>query len=151
MTTSLSADPRSSTTASRRRRSARALTVLGATAAAAAAWLVAQPIAGVDLSVSMDGRTQPVGLASVVGVSVAVGLLGWALLALLEFRIRRAAPVWTAVAVAVAVLSLAGPLTSAVSGAAGVVLAGLHLLVAAVLIFGLRRSSPTTRFRATRC
>ena len=45
------------------------------------------------------------------------------------------------VALAVAVLSLAGPLTSAVSAAAAVVLVGLHLVVAAVLIAVLRRSA----------
>jgi Family of unknown function (DUF6069) len=143
VTTSLSSGPRTGAASPRHRRSARALAVLGATAAAAAAWVVAGPVAGTDLEVSMNGRTQPVGLASVVGTSLAVGLLGWALLALLESRTRRAAALWTAVALAVAVLSLAGPLTSATNAATGFVLAGLHLLVAGVLVPTLRRSSPT--------
>ncbi len=41
----------------------------------------------------------------------------------------------------VLLLSVAGPLTSAVTAAAGFALAALHLLVGAVLIPGLRRTS----------
>ena len=141
MTTSTSTRVPTAAPSSRRRRAARALAVLAASAAAAALWVLAVPIAGVDLAVHMDGRTQSIGLASVVGVSLVVGLLGWALLAVLESRTRRAIGIWTVVALAVAVLSLAGPLTSAATGGAGAVLVGLHIVVAAVLIPVLRRTS----------
>lgn len=127
--------------AARRRRTTRALAVLGAAAAAAAGWVLAQPLAGVDLEVVMAGRTQSVGLLPVVGTALAMGVLGWALLALLERFTRRAAALWTAAALGVTVVSLAGPLASAATVAAGLVLAGLHLLVAAVLVPAMRRSS----------
>ncbi len=54
---------------------------------------------------------------------------------------RALAVLWTAAALGVTVVSLAGPLASAATVAAGLVLAGLHLLVAAVLVPAMRRSS----------
>jgi predicted permease len=105
-------------------------------------WVAAVPIVGVDLAVTMGGRTQSIGLEPVVGVSLVAGLLGWALLAALESRTRRAAVIWTALALVVTVLSLALPLTSAAGAASGAVLVALHLLVAAILIPGLRRRAP---------
>lgn len=142
MTTSLSAAGPTHRSAPRSRRATRAAGALGAAAAAAALWVLAVPVVGVDLLVTMNGQAQAVGLASVLGVSLTAGLLGWALLALLEWRVRRAAAIWTAVALVVTLLSLGGPLASATNAAAGAVLVGLHLVVAAVLIPALRRSSP---------
>ncbi len=127
--------------AARRRRTARLLAVLRAAAGVAVLWMAAVPVAGLNLAVHMGGRTQPITLASVVGASVLAGLLGWGLLAALETRIRRAATIWTAVALTVVVLSLGGPLTSAASLPAAAVLAGMHLLVAAVVVLVLRRTS----------
>ena len=126
-----------------RRRRTRALVVLGAAAAAAAGWVLAQPVAGIDLQVVTGDRTQSVGLGPVLGTSLAAGALGWALLAVLEGRTRRAAAVWTAIALGVTVLSLAGPLASATTTSSGVVLAALHVLVAAVLVPGMRRTAAT--------
>jgi hypothetical protein len=62
------------------------------------------------------------------------------LLAVLERLTRRARAAWTVCAVAALIASLAGPL-AAQTTAASMVLAGLHLLVAGVLITGLRRSA----------
>jgi hypothetical protein len=101
------------------------------------------PVLGVDLTVGPGGRAQSVGLGSVVLTSLVAGLLGWALLALLESRSRRAATVWTAIAIVVALLSLGGPLSAGAGAAASVVLVALHAVVAAVLIPALRRTSPT--------
>jgi Family of unknown function (DUF6069) len=126
----------------RRRRASRAAGVAAAAAAAWALWVVAVPVGGVDLAVGMGGRTQPVGLGSVLVVSLAAGLVGWALLAVLERRSGSAVTVWTAVALGVLVLSLLGPVTSAVGVSAGAVLAGMHVLVAAVVVPALRRTSP---------
>ncbi len=125
----------------RRRRWRRAGVVAGAASAVGLVWTVAVPVAGVDLAVRMGERTQDVGLGSVLTVAVAAGLLGWALLAFLESRTHRAARIWTGVALAVLVLSLAGPVTSAATATAAVVLLALHVAVGAVLIPALRRTS----------
>ena len=77
-----------------------------------------------------------------VAVSLAVSLLGWALLSLLERRTRRARGIWTATAGVVLLLFLAGPLTGAVTTAGKVTLALLHLTVADVLVPLLRHSAP---------
>ncbi len=122
----------------------RALAVLGASVAALAVWAVAVPLLGVDLLVRPGGGTpQTVGAPAIMSVSLMASLLGWALLALLERVTARARPVWTAVAVAVLVLSLGGPVTGALTGAATVTLALMHLAVGAVLIPVLRGTSST--------
>lgn len=136
-TSSLSADPAA------RRRVVRVAALVGAAAAAVVLWVAAVPLGGVDLQVEMGGETEAVDLRAVVVVASAGGLLGWGLLAVLEWRVRRAAAIWTAVALVATLLSLVGPLTSATSAAAGAVLVGLHLVVAAVLIPVLRRTSPS--------
>ncbi len=119
----------------------RGAAVVGAVVAAVLVWVVAVPVAGVDLAVEMDGEMEAVTLRAAVLVALGAGLLGWALLALLEWRVRRAAAIWTGVALVVALLSLAGPLTMATNTAAAAVLVCLHLVVAAVLIPALRRTS----------
>ena len=125
----------------RGRQKLRLAAVVGAVVAAVLVWVAAVPIAGVDLDVEMGGETEAVTLRAVVLVAVGSGLLGWALLAALEWRVRRAVAIWTAVALVVTLLSLLGPLTSATNTAAAVVLVCLHLAVAAVLVPGLRRTS----------
>ena len=129
----------------RNRHALRAAGVLGAAAAATAVWVAAVPVAGVDLAVEMNGHAQSVGVGAVVGVSLTVGLLGWALLAVIERRTRRAITIWTGVALTVAVFSLLGPVTSAVTAAAAASLVALHLVVAAVLVASMRHSSSRGR------
>ena len=124
-----------------RRQALRAAAVVGAVVAAVLVWIAAVPVAGVHLEVLMGGETEAVTLRAVVVVALGAGLLGWALLAALEWRVRRAVAIWTAIALAVTLLSLLGPLTAATSTAAAVVLVCLHLVVAAVLIPALRRTS----------
>ncbi len=116
---------------SRRRR---ALAVLGAAAATLTVWAVAGPLADVDLRVHVGSGTQHIGPATVAAVSILTGLAGWALLAALEHFTPRARAVWTATALAVLALSLAGPLSSDATTAAKVALTGMHLAAAAVLI-----------------
>jgi hypothetical protein len=129
----------------RRARTQRGLVVAGASAAALLVWAVADPVAGINLRVhDGGGGVRPVGPAAVATVSLLAGLAGWAFLAVLErFNTRSRRPtwslrVWTVTAVAVLVVSLAGPLGSGVDGASAATLAGMHLVVAAVLIAGLR-------------
>jgi hypothetical protein len=124
-----------------RREAVRAAAVGGAAAAAVLVWVAAVPIAGIDLEVEMAGETEAVDLRAVVTVALGSGLSGWALLAALEWRVRRAVAIWTAVALAVTLLSLLGPLAWAGNSAARAVLVALHLVVAAVLIPAMRRTS----------
>ncbi|MFG1716780.1 DUF6069 family protein [Micromonospora sp. NPDC049203] len=124
------------------RRRDRLLTVLAATAAALLGWVVAVPVAGVELiarSGSTDQRVTPV---AVVVSTLLAGLAGWALLAVLERLTGRARSAWTVVAVLVLLVSLLGPLGGGVGGAAKLTLVALHLVVGAVLITGLRRTGP---------
>ena len=131
-----------------RPRRARALAVVAAALAALAVWLVTDPLLGFDLA----GPTRPgsqelmsITPALVAGTSLVVALAGWALLALLERFTARARTIWTAIALLVALLSLAGPLSAlaSTSAANAVALALMHLAVAAVLIPGLAGTSPS--------
>ncbi|WP_214409531.1 DUF6069 family protein [Sphaerisporangium fuscum] len=130
-------------TASGRTGARRAITVAGAVVAALALWGLTGPVAGIDLAARLGEAVQPVGPAAVVAASLVAGLAAWGLLAVLERLVRRPRRVWTIVAVVVLVLSLAGPLGAADTGSM-LALAGMHLVVAAVLIYGL---APTARAR----
>ncbi|MFB4317413.1 DUF6069 family protein [Actinomadura sp. 21ATH] len=117
----------------------RFLTVLIATAAALAHWALLDLVAGADLVARTGGSERPVGAAMVAAGSLAAGLAAWGLLALLERVADRARLIWTVIAGAVLVLSLAGPLGGAVGAGNAAALAGLHLTVGAALIAGLPR------------
>lgn len=135
-------------TARRGSASRRALTVVGAAVAALAVWLLAGPVLGIDLDVRQapDSSTLvPVTASAVVISSVLAGLLGWALLALLERWGARGVIVWRSIAGAVALLSLGGPLSLAQSTGGAVVLALLHVVVAGVLLVALPRARSTAR------
>jgi hypothetical protein len=129
-----------------RPRRARALAVIAATLAALAVWVITDPLLGIDLTGTTrpgSQQLQPITPALVAGASLAVALAGWALLALLERFTARARTIWTAVALLVALLSLAGPLSILASTEANVLaLALMHLAVAAVLIPILAGTSP---------
>jgi hypothetical protein len=112
------------------------LVILGAALAASAAWLIAHGV-GAQLAVHQGDAVQPVGLPAVIVVSLIVGLLGWALLAVLTRTLRRGRLVWTIVASGVFLVSLLGPL-SGVDGATMGWLALMHTAVAAIVIIGLR-------------
>lgn len=121
---------------------ARALVVLGAVLAAAAVWVIAVPIAGLDVTVpetpSSTNRID-LALAPVVVASLLASLAGWALLAVLErFVPRKAALVWTVIAVLFTLVSL--PFGAGFTGTERAVLAALHLAVAAVAIPFLPRA-----------
>lgn len=116
----------------------RLLVVLGACVAASALWAVAVPLAGVDLAVDQGGTEMTVGPGWVVAASLATGLTGWALLAVLERSAARGGRIWTVIAVTVLAISALGPL-GAIGAAATLTLLGMHAVVAAVLIPGLAR------------
>jgi hypothetical protein len=116
-------------------------TVLGATAAAVAIWIVAT-LAGAGLTVSF-GAGQPIQKITVINVIVAAlvgSLAGWGLLALLRRFTTNARAIWTVIAILFALLSLGGPLSTISSTGTKVALVAMHLAVATVTIVGLRRT-----------
>ena len=121
-------------------RRVRGLTILTATAAAVALWMVVDPLAGIELEASSGGSIRQVGPIAVMFAGVAAGVAGWALLALLERVSSNARAIWTIAASVVLALSLLGT-GSAVTTAATVGLVSLHLLVGGILIAGLRHSA----------
>ncbi|WP_433493250.1 DUF6069 family protein [Micromonospora sp. CA-248089] len=120
------------------RRRDRLLTVLAASAAALLGWVLAVPVAGVELVARTGSTDQRVTPVAVVVSALLAGLAGWALLALLERLTARARTAWTVVAAVVLLVSLLGPLGGGVGGAATLTLVALHLVAGAVLITGLR-------------
>jgi hypothetical protein len=126
---------------------ARALVVIAAALAALVVWLVTDPLLGVELAAPTrpgSQQLQPITPALVAATSLVAALAGWGLLALLERFTARPRTSWTAIAVLVGLLSLAGPLSTIASTTAanGVSLALMHLAVAAVLIPGLAATAP---------
>lgn len=124
-----------------RTRGLRALAVLGAAAAALAIWAIADPLAGIDLTVRTDGTTQPVGPVSTFTSALLAGLAAWALLAVLERVVRRPRRTWTINALVALAVSLAGPLIGGAATTATVILVGMHLAVGAVLLVALGRTA----------
>ncbi len=144
MTTSSTPPDRVALPSSRHRTRLRMLGVAGAVLAPLIVWSIAVPVVGVDLTVRPGGgSTQTIGAGTILAVSLLASLLGWALLAVLEHRSARARTRWTGGAVAVLLLSLAGPLTGATTATSKTVLVLMHLSLGAVLIPALRHSSTT--------
>ncbi|ROO85320.1 hypothetical protein EDD29_2863 [Actinocorallia herbida] len=114
------------------------ITVFAAPFAALALWALAVPGAGVSLDVAAHGGPRPVGPLAIASASIAAGLAGWALLALLERFVPRPRLTWTLTALTVLALSLLSPLSLPSTGT-NTTLTLLHLAVAAVLIPALPR------------
>jgi hypothetical protein len=131
---------RTSQPASRRSRArTRALGVGGAVLATGLVWLVARLL---DIELRVDpsnGDPMEVNLGLVIGFTLAVSLLGWAALALLERLTGRARTIWTVLAVVVLLLSFAAPLSANAETSTKVMLSLMHVAVGAVLIPALRR------------
>ena len=132
------------TTPNPTRRRTRAIVVAAAVLAPAAIWLVAVPLLGLDLQVAQPSGRAPaqITLPMVLATALAASLAGWALLALLERLTRRAHTIWTATAVVALVASFAPLLAPGTSTTSRIVLAVLHLAVAAILITSLARPAP---------
>src|SRR6266540_2826883 len=108
-----------------------------------AIWLLAVPLLGVDLQVAQPSGRAPaeITLPLVIVTALAASLAGWGLLALLERLTHRARTVWTGTAVVALVVSFGPLLGPGTPTAARIVLALLHLTVAAILIPALARSA----------
>jgi len=118
--------------------------VVGAVAAALMLWAVAEPLLGINLRApaSGDAPNSDIGPVMVTIASLVPALLGWGLLVLLQRFTAHARTAWTVVGCVVLAISLFGPLSGeGISSANRVVLLFMHLLVGAVVIFGLRRTS----------
>jgi len=115
--------------------------VVDLAAATFAVWVVAVPLAGIELEVqrSAGAAVQEIGPASVAATSLLAGLAGWALLAVLERLTQRARTNWTAAALVALIISLAGPLSEGRGTAATAALLSMHVVEAAVLIPMLTR------------
>jgi hypothetical protein len=114
---------------------------LVAMTASSLVWAGAQ-VAGLDLVVHSGSGTNAVTVVPVVVVPMLATILAVGLLRLLERRTTRALRTWTIISTAVWALSFLGPL-SATRPATGLVLAGMHLVVGAVIVLGLRRTHAT--------
>ena len=125
----------------RKRRRTRTLAVLAAAGATFTVWTIAVPLAGVDLVADTGSGPATVTPIAVVLTTIVAGLAGWGLLALLERSNPRAATTWTRIAGIFLLISLLGPLGSAVGAGATVALLAMHLAAGAVLIPLLARSS----------
>jgi hypothetical protein len=112
-------------------------TVLAAVAAALAIWAVAAPGLGVDLAVRQGATMTTVNAASVLMASLVAGLAAWGLTALLSRVTVRSRGIWLITAAISLLLSLAGPLAGGATVAATTALVLMHLVVGAILMFGL--------------
>ena len=113
----------------------RAMCVVGGALAAALAWMVEVPLLGIHLNFRFGaGHIQTIAVGQVIGVTVAASLLGWLLLALLERRTPRARLLWTTIALAALVASLALPLAVATTTSAVAGLIVMHVTVGGVVI-----------------
>ncbi|MHB1733033.1 MAG: DUF6069 family protein [Ferrimicrobium acidiphilum] len=120
----------------------RIFAVHNAVVAAVVAWVVEVHVLGIHLGIRFGtGAATTLGLAQIIGVSLAVSLLGWALLSIAERRLPRATILWTVVAVGVVVASLALPLTATTSTTAMIGLIIMHILIGAGFIPFMYRSS----------
>jgi hypothetical protein len=130
------------------RRKARLLAVMAAVLGAVAVWTVAKVGFGVELYQPGKGSEPPVelGVGSVIFSSAIASLAGWALLAGLERFTAKARTVWAVVAGVVLIGSLGGPLSGeGLTSANRLSLVAMHLVVGAVLIPLLYRTSPATQ------
>ncbi|UFU05781.1 DUF6069 family protein [Ruania halotolerans] len=128
-----------STTPTQTNRRAQLLTVIATPLLAAVVWILAVPIAGVELVAQPGGQQSSaitISIASVLAAGLTAALLGWAAWAVLDRLSGHARSIWRVLAVVVLAGSMVSPVTAA-DGAASVVLIALHLVVGATLIVGL--------------
>lgn len=96
--------------------------------------MIARVVNGGYPVATVSGDDQTIGIVSTIVVTAIVGLLAWGLLELLERRSGRAAATWPVIAVIVFLVSLLGPISSAVDTSSKLALIYLHIGAAATII-----------------
>lgn len=118
--------------------SRRARAVILTVCVAAAAWLVMEPLAGIDLRAPSFGEGaegQDIGLLAVVLTSLAASLAAWAALAALERLSKSPGRWWMALTGIVLLVSLTGPTSgTGIDTTVRVMLVVLHLVVGATAV-----------------
>lgn len=127
------------------RRAYRALAVAVSVCAALLVWVIASAgEVGLELTSPAIG-TLRIGAVLVVASALPLALAAWGALALAERFTRRPRRVWTAVAIAVLLLSLPPLLFLEATDATKLTLAVMHAVTGVVLIAMLGRSARPTR------
>lgn len=115
----------------------RPLAVIAASAGAVVAWTLITQVGHIDLrspALQGSGPTSFIWLGSVVAIGGLASLLAWAVLAVLEHRVRKVKRAWLVAASLAFLISLGGPLSgTGISGADRGYLVVLHVVVATVL------------------
>jgi len=114
------------------------LTTGTAAAAALLLWTLVVPVGGLDLRTGGGPDGPTVGPVNVLFIALAAGMGAWFVASRMR---RRGVPrrAWLWLALAVLVISLAGPVGAATL-ASGVVLVGMHVLVGGILALGYARA-----------
>jgi hypothetical protein len=118
----------------------RAVAVIAAIVVTSIILAVGRLITGEFPVAAVNGDEQTIGFAQVIVVTLAVGLVSWGLLALLEKASARARTIWTTIAVVIFTISLLGPLGSGDTTSSVIVLACLHVGAAATIIPMMRKT-----------
>jgi hypothetical protein len=128
-------------TATRPKSSNAILAIISAAIACLVIWVGAVKIARVDLTADVGAGPQPVGSIAVIAAASLSGFAAWGLLWLMNRFFRNGRTIWTIVVIGLALASLAGPVSSAGSTTAALILAGMHVATAAIVIPVLRWSA----------
>lgn len=126
--------------AAKQRTGSRLVPIFLAVISTTVVWYIAHSVLDVDLKAKTGATVTEVTLPTVIVVTFVVGMLAWALLALLERLTGAARGIWTTIAVLFFLVSLLGP-AGAVGNSAKLGLACLHIVAALVIIPGLGRTA----------
>jgi Family of unknown function (DUF6069) len=134
-TSTISSSTLNATPRSRSTRRVATIGALAATFANVALWLGGRA-ADVDFRVSplVGPQVMQVGVVSVVLTTLLAFAAGWTVLTLAARRSRHRVHVVMAAAAVIAVVSTAGPLSTALDAATGVLLAAMHLITGAAFL-----------------
>ena len=134
-TSTISSSTLDATPRSRSIRQVAAIGALAATVANVALWVGGRAAdVGFLVSPLVGPPVMQVGLVSVVLTTLLAFAAGWAVLTLAARRSRQLVRVVTAAATVIAVVSTAGPLSTALDTATGVLLAAMHLITGATFL-----------------
>ncbi|UQN28155.1 DUF6069 family protein [Brachybacterium kimchii] len=126
-------------------RASRAIaTLVLAALAAILVWVVATPIAGLDL----HAGGWSISPGAIIPAVLVPGILAWVLRIAFEPS-PRGPMIWTIIVLVVLVLSLLGPVVMGASGPILLALLAMHVLAGAVLVVGLRGPRGTVHVSRT--